>query len=429
MNFTVNKLDDSKVEIVFEIPAKEFDKSVNIAVGRVAQQVNIPGFRKGKAPRNVLEKRVGKDAILHEAYEVAAVPAFRQAIIDEKLDIVSRPEFELISMGENQSLNFKATFIVKPEVQLGEYKALKVETESKEITDEAVDNYLNNIRGRSATMTVCAEDHEIANGDTAVIDFEGFVEGVAFPGGEGKSYPLEIGSNSFIPGFEEQLIGKKAGEVIDVEATFPAEYHAADLAGKSAVFKVTIHELKHKELPELDDEFAKEVSDFETLAEYRADVRRMLADNASQAAERECDRKVIESALANAAVVIPQEMVEQRAEQMMHDFSERFTRQGISMEQYLQYTGMTIEALRSQHQDSARNETKYELVMEAIAKAEQLAVSDEEMGEELERIGAQHNMTADKVAALLRKNDRFDEVRQSLLWKKARELVIATSKA
>ena len=312
---------------------------------------------------------------------------------------------------------------------MGEYKALKVETESKEITDEAVDNYLNNIRGRSATMTVCAEDHEIANGDTAVIDFEGFVEGVAFPGGEGKSYPLEIGSNSFIPGFEEQLIGKKAGEVIDVEATFPAEYHAADLAGKTAVFKVTIHELKHKELPELDDEFAKEVSDFETLAEYRADVRRMLADNASQAAERECDRKVIESALANAAVVIPQEMVEQRAEQMMHDFSERFTRQGISMEQYLQYTGMTIEALRSQHQDSARNETKYELVMEAIAKAEQLAVSDEEMGEELERIGAQHNMTADKVAALLRKNDRFDEVRQSLLWKKARELVIATSKA
>ncbi|MFA6076007.1 MAG: trigger factor [Negativicutes bacterium] len=429
MKTTVTKLENNKVEINFELSTEKFDKVVNAAVAKVAQQVNIPGFRKGKAPRRILEKHVGSEALLQEAYELAAVPAFKQAIIDEKLAIVARPEFEMLEMAEGQPLKFKATVTVKPEATLGEYKAIKVDSEVKEVTEDAIDKYIENIRNRFANLIVCEPGTEVQKGDTAVIDFEGFVDGIAFPGGEGKSYQLEIGSNSFIPGFEEQVIGAKAGDVRDVEVVFPAEYHSEDLAGKAAFFKVTVHDVKRKELPELNDEFAKDASDFETLAEFREDVRRILSENAKVAAEREFDNAVIKIVLGNAKVEIPQEMIEDKTEEMLHDFSRRIEGQGIKIEQYLEYTGSNLEALKAQYTEGAAETLKYELTMEAIAKAENIEVSDLEMGEELEKIAAQHKLTADKAAALLRKNGRFEEVRESILLKKAKDFVLASAKA
>lgn len=429
MKTTVTKLENNKVEINFELSAEKFGKAVNAAVAKIAQQVNIPGFRVGKAPRHILEKHVGNEALLHEAYELAAVPAFKQAVVDEKLAIVARPEFEMIEMVEGQPLKFKAIVIVKPEASLGEYKAVKVEVQPREVTEEAIDKYIENIRNRFANMVVCESGYEVAKGDTAVIDFEGYVDGVAFPGGEGKSYPLEIGSNSFIPGFEEQIIGMKAGDVRDVEVVFPEGYHSEDLAGKAAVFKVTVHDVKRKELPELNDEFAKEASDFETLAEFREDVRRILTENAKTSAEREFDNAVIKAVVDGTTVEIPQEMIADKAEEMMHDFARRIEGQGIKVEQYLEYTGSSLATLKKQYNEGAAETLKYELTMEAIAKAENLQVSDLEMGEELEKIAAQHKMTADKVSALLRKNGRFEEVRDSLLLKKAKDFVIAGAKA
>ncbi|MEI6286417.1 MAG: trigger factor [Bacillota bacterium] len=429
MKTTVTKLENNKVEINFELSVEKFDKAVNTAVSKIAQQVNIPGFRKGKAPRRILEKHVGSEALMQEAYEIAAVPAFKQAVMDEKLAIVARPEFEMIEMVEGQPLKFKATIIVKPEAVLGEYKNVKVEVETKEITEAAIDAYIENIRNRFGNMIVCEPETEVKKGDTVVIDFEGFVDGIAFPGGEGKSYPLEIGSNSFIPGFEEQIIGAKAGDVRDVTVVFPEEYHAEELAGKAAVFKVTVHDVKRKELPEINDEFAKDASDFETIAEFREDVRRILSENAKTAAEREFDSAVLKIVLANSQVEIPQEMIEDKTEEMMHDFSRRIEGQGIKIEQYLEYTGSNLEALKAQYTEGAAETLKYELTMEAIAKLENIEVSDLEMGEELEKIAAQHKMTADKTAALLRKNGRFEEVRESILFKKARDFVLTSAKA
>ena len=429
MKTTVTKLENNKVEINFELSAEKFGKAVNTAVSKIAQQVNIPGFRKGKAPRRILEKHVGSEALMQEAYELAAVPAFKQAVINEKLAIVARPEFEMLEMAEGQPLKFKATVIVKPEAEVGEYKSIKVELNTKEVTEDAIDKYIENIRNRFGNMVVCPPDQEVQKGDTAVIDFDGYVDGMAFPGGEGKSYPLEIGSNSFIPGFEEQVIGAKSGEVRDVEVVFPAEYHAEDLAGKAAVFKVTVHDVKRKELPELNDEFAKDASDFETIAEFREDVRRILSENAKVAAEREFDAAVIKAVLNNAKVEIPKEMIEDKTEEMLHDFARRIEGQGIKIEQYLEYTGSNLEALKAQYAEGAAETLKFELTMEAIAKTENIEVSDLEMGEELEKIATQHKMTVDKTAALLQKNGRFEEVRDSLLYKKAKEFVLTSAKA
>ncbi|MCM0758346.1 MULTISPECIES: trigger factor [Sporomusa] len=423
MKVTAERIDNHKTVLNLEVPQAEVAKALEKAYRKLANQVNIPGFRKGKAPRKVIEMRIGKEALLDEAFEILAPEAYGKALAEQEIDPVGRPEIEVVTLAEDQPLVFKATVVKKPEVTLGQYKELAIEKTVAEVTEADIDSEIEKNRSRNAKMVV-VEDAELKQGDLAIIDFKGFIDGVPFEGGEGKSYPLEIGSGSFIPGFEDQLVGAKSGEEREVKVSFPEDYFVAELAGKEAAFTVNIHDIKRKELPELDDEFAKETSEFDTLAELKADIKNRLEQAAEAKAEREFRTAAIKTAVDNASLDVPEVMIENQIDTMIQDFDINLQQRGMKLDKYLEYTKMDMAALRNNYRDSALYNVKTDLVLEAIVKAEGLTANPEEMQQEIASMAANYQTTAEEIVKVIRQTGRFQALQDSVLRKKAAQLVI-----
>lgn len=423
MKVNMETIDQHNVVLEMEVPQLEVSKALDKAYHKIANQVNIPGFRKGKVPRAMLEKRIGKQALLDEAFEILAPQYYLKALDEQKIEPVSRPKIDVVTLQEDQALVFKATVTKKPEILLGEYKNLTVEQPAVEVTDEQVNSQLESLRSRHAKMVV-AEGAEIANGDFAIIDFEGFVDDVPFKGGSGKAYPLEIGSGSFIPGFEEQLLGAKTGEMRDVNVSFPEDYHASELAGKPAVFKVTIQDIKRKELPELDDEFAKDVSEFENLEELKADIKNKLEKAAQEKAENDYKNAAVKAAVDNVNVEIPEVMVEDRIDNMVGELDINLQNRGMQLDKYLEYVKMDMDTLRQNYRESAATNVKTDLLLEAVAKAEGLGVTTEEIDGEIAVMAQAYQATPKEVAKIIREQGRLDALAGSILRKKAANIII-----
>jgi len=395
------KLEGNRGVLTVEVSADKVNKGLDAAFQKVVKKVNVPGFRKGKVPRSLFEKRFGVESLYQDALDILLPEAYGNAIEETGIEPVDRPEIDIEQLEKGKDLIFKATVTVKPEVKLGEYKGLEIEEFDTTVTDEDVQKELEALQNRHAELVV-KEEGTAENGDTVVIDFEGFVDGEAFEGGKAENYTLELGSNTFIPGFEEQLIGVKAGESKDVEVTFPEEYHAADLAGKPAVFKVTVHEIKAKELPALDDEFAKDVDDeVETLDALKEKIKTRLEENKKHEAEHHVRDSVVEKAAENAEVDIPPVMIENEIDRMIQEFGQRLQMQGMNLDLYYQFSGQDEKALREQMKEEAEQRVKVNLTLEAIAKAENLEVTDEEINAELEKMANMYNMTADAIKRAL----------------------------
>ncbi|MBU9672924.1 trigger factor [Planococcus sp. CP5-4] len=387
--------------LTVEVPAEEVNGALDKAFKKVVKEINVPGFRKGKMPRQMFEKRFGVESLYQDALDFILPDAYANAVEEAGINPVDRPEIDIEKLEKNEPLVFTAKVTVKPEVELGEYKGLEVSKEDMNVTDEEIEEQLKESQERMAELTV-KEDGQIENGDTAVIDFEGFVDGEAFEGGAGNDYSLEIGSNSFIPGFEEQLVGAKTGEQKDVEVTFPEEYHAEELAGKSATFKVTVNEVKAKELPELNDEFAKELDEeVEGLDALRTKMKENLKAEKENASETQMRDQLVQKAAENATVEIPQAMIDSEIDRMMQDFEQRLSQQGMNKELYFQFSGQDEDALREQMKADAETRVRVSLTLEAIAKAENMEVTSEDIDKELEKMAGQFNMDAEQIKTAL----------------------------
>ncbi|MGM9926585.1 MAG: trigger factor [Bacillus sp. (in: firmicutes)] len=411
--------------LTVEVDAETVGKGLDAAFNKVVKQINVPGFRKGKMPRAMFEKRFGVEALYQDALDFILPEAYAAAVEEAGIDPVDRPEIDVEQMEKGQTLIFKATVTVKPEVKLGEYKGLEVEAVSTEVTEEDVNNELARMQERFAELVV-KEEGQAENGDTAVIDFEGFVDGVAFEGGKGENYSLELGSNSFIPGFEEQVVGLEAGQEKDIEVSFPEEYHAAELAGKPAVFKIKLHEIKTKQLPELDDEFAKDADEeVETLAELKEKTQKSLEESKKNEAENALREAVIEKATANAEIEIPEVMVETELDRMLQEFEQRLSMQGLNLELYFQFSGQDEAALKGQMKEDAEKRVRTNLVLEAIIATENLEVSDEEVNEEIAKMAEMYNMEVEQIKAAL---GNLEGVKSDLAFRKAIEFLAENSK-
>lgn len=405
MSLQVEKLEKNMVKLTIEASTEEFNAAVEKAYQKNRGKISVQGFRKGKAPRTIIEKMYGANIFFEDAANIIIPDAYEKAAKESDLEIVSQPEIDVVQIEKGKPFIFTATVAVKPEVTLGEYKGIEVEKAEIEVTEEDINTELDRVREQnSRTSTV--EDRAIENNDIAVIDFEGFVDGEAFEGGKGTDYSLVIGSHSFIDTFEEQLIGKKAGEDVEVNVTFPEEYQAKELAGKPALFKVTVKEVKVKELPELNDEFAQDVSEFETLADYKEDIKKNLYDRKHTAAMSAREEAVVDKVIENATMEIPDPMIDTQVRQMAEDFARRIQSQGLSMEQYFQFTGMDPKKFLDQIKPQALKRIQSRLVLEAIVKAENIEVSDEEMEKELEGMAAAYKMELDKIKELMGENEK-----------------------
>ncbi|MFF2447750.1 trigger factor [Neobacillus sp. NPDC058068] len=419
------KLEGNRGVLTVEVSAEKVGQGLDAAFQKVVKQVSVPGFRKGKMPRGMFEKRFGVDALYQDALDILLPEAYGNAIDETGIEPVDRPEIDIEQMEKGKELIFKATVTVKPEVKLGEYKGIEVEAFDTAVTEEDVANELKTLQERQAELVI-KEEAAAENGDTVVLDFEGFVNGEAFEGGKAENHTLELGSGSFIPGFEEQLVGVAAGESKDVEVTFPEEYHAAELAGKPAVFKVTVHEIKGKELPELDDEFAKDVDDeVETLDALKEKIKTRLEDSKKHEAEHHLRDTVVETAAANAEVEIPEVMVETEVNRMVQEFEQRLQMQGMNLELYSQFSGQDEKALREQMKEEAGNRVKINLTLEAIAKAENLEVSNEDVDSELEKMAGMYNMTVDSIKQAL---GGLEGIKADLQLKKAVDFLVENKK-
>ncbi|MGG0837366.1 trigger factor [Bacillus paralicheniformis] len=397
MSVKWEKQEGNEGVLTVEVDADTFNKALDDAFKKVVKQVSIPGFRKGKVPRGLFEQRFGVEALYQDALDILLPVEYPKAVEEAGIEPVDRPEIDVEKIEKGENLIFTAKVTVKPEVKLGEYKGLGIEKDDTAVTDEDVQNELKSLQERQAELVV-KEDGKVEEGDTVVLDFEGFVDGEAFEGGKAENYSLEIGSGSFIPGFEDQLVGLEAGAEKDVEVTFPEEYHAEELAGKPAVFKVKIHEIKAKELPELNDEFAKDVDEeVETLAELTEKTKKRL----EEAKENEADAKLREElavkAAENAEADIPQAMVDTELDRMMKEFEQRLQMQGMNLELYFQFSGQDENALKEQMKEDAEKRVKSNLTLEAIAKAENLQVTDEEVEEELSKMAEAYNMPVENI--------------------------------
>ena len=395
MSLQVEKLEKNMAKLTIEVPAAELDKAIKTVYNKQKGHFNVPGFRKGKVPYNMVEKMYGAVIFYEEAANELIPTAYAKAYEECGLDIVSQPEINVVQIEKGKPFIFTAEVAVKPEVTLGEYKGLEVEKTSTRVTQKEVDARIQEEAEKNARTIVV--ERPVQDGDEVVLDFEGFVDGEAFEGGKGENYPLTIGSGSFIPGFEEQLVGVEAEKEVEVNVTFPEEYHAENLAGKAAVFKCTVHEIKAKELPEIDDEFAAEVSEFDTLDEYKADVKAKIKEEKAAEAKAKKEDQAVEKAIANATMEIPAAMIETQAQQIIDDFARRLQSQGLNMEQYLQFTGMTVEKLLEDARPQAQKRIETRLVLEAVAKAENIEISDEKLDEELAKMAASYGMEVDKL--------------------------------
>jgi trigger factor len=422
MKVNAEKIDKYTTVLEIEVDAVKVNKAFERAFQKLSQTVSIPGFRKGKAPRKIIETRVGKDAIKEEALDFAIPESYSAALKEVNIEPVDRPDLDIVQMEENKPLIYKATVVGKPEVQLGEYKGIKVEKPAPTVTDEEMLEQLHSLQQRHAKVVVM-DGAEVNNGDFAIIDFEGFVDGEAFKGGKAESYPLEVGSGSFIPGFEEQLLGAKAGEKRTVKATFPVEYFVPELAGKEAEFQVTVKDVKRKELPELDDDFAKEASEFATIEELKADTRNKLEEKAAARIQREYNDNVMKQVVDNAEVDIPGVMIDQRSARMLSDFTLNLRQRGLSLEEYLEHAKTTVSELKEKYNEAAKDAVKRDLVLEAIAKAENVEVTNEDIQAEVERIASMYQTTPKEVLDILVSEQRLSDVRYNVSLNKTAQLI------
>jgi trigger factor len=422
------KLEGNRGVLTIEVSADKVNEGLDAAFKKVVKQINVPGFRKGKMPRGMFEKRFGVEALYQDALDFIFPDAYMTAIDETGIEPIAQPEnvdFDLEQMGKDKDFTFKATVQVKPEVILGEYKGLEVEEIDTTVSEEDVQKELEALQNRHAELVVKEEGTAVL-GDTVVIDFEGFVDGEAFEGGKGENYSLELGSGSFIPGFEEQLVGVAAGESKDVEVTFPEEYHAAELAGKPAVFKTTVHEIKGKELPALDDEFAKDVDDeVETLDALKEKIKTRLEDSKKHEAEHNLQDTVVEKAAENAQVELPEVMIDNEVNRLLQDFEQRLQMQGMNLQLYYQFSGQDEEALREQMKADAEKNVRVRLTLEAIAKAENLEVSEEDVNAELEKMAGMYNMPVDNIKKAL---GGTEGIKEELKYKKAIDFLVENKK-
>lgn len=392
-------------KLTIEVSAEELEKAIQGAYLKQRNKISVPGFRKGKVPRQMIEKMYGVGIFYEDAANALIPTAYGKAYDECELDIVSQPKVEVVQLEKGKPFIFTAEVAVKPEVTLGEYKGLSVDKVSNRVTAKEIDAKLEEEQKKNA-RTVVVEDRAVQDGDEVVLDFEGFVDGVAFEGGKGENYPLTIGSGSFIPGFEEQLIGAEAEKEVEVNVTFPEEYHSEDLAGKAAVFKCTVHEIKAKELPELDDEFAAEVSEFDTLDAYKADIKAKIKEQKIADGNRKKEDQAVEKAVANATMEIPEAMIDTQVNQMAQDFAQRIQQQGLSMERYFQFTGMTAESMMEELRPQAVKRIETRLVLEAIAKAENIEITDERIDEELAKMAEAYKMEVEKLKEFMGENEK-----------------------
>lgn len=421
MSLQVEKLEKNMAKLTIETEAAEFEKAVEKAYQKEKKKISIPGFRKGKVPRQMVERMYGKEIFFEEAANIVIPDAYDKAVDECEEEIVSSPKIEVIQIEAGKPFIFTATVALKPEVKLGEYKGVKVEVMDTTVTDEEVDAEINRERENNA-RNITVDDRPVQDGDMTTLDFEGFVDGVAFEGGKGESYPLTIGSGAFIPGFEEQLVGAKLGEETEVKVTFPEDYQAEHLQGKEAVFKCTVKEIKAKELPELNDEFASDISEFETLAEYREDVKKNLEEKKQKDAKNEKQDAAVKAAVDAAEMEIPEAMLETQQKQMVDEFAQRITMQGIAMDQYMQMTGATYEQMVDRIKPQAEERIRSRLVLEAVAEAEKLEPTEEEYEEELKVMADVYQMEVDKVRDLMGEREKKN-ILKDLAVRKAAEFI------
>lgn len=427
MNVTVERV-ENEATLKITAPAAEVNAGYKKAVQKIADQVNIPGFRKGKAPRAIIEMYYGKEAVKQEAFEIVANKAYSEALDQEKLIPVSDPKVEESTFEEGKDMELTIKVTLKPEPELGEYKGLHVEKKEVEVTDEQVDAQIKDMMSRDAKMVVAEEGAVIEKGDFAIIDFAGTVDGEPFSGGEGKGYPLEVGSNSFIPGFEDQLVGLSKGDSTDVEVTFPEDYFVKDLAGKEAIFKVNIQDVKRKELPELNDEYVASKTDFKTVEELRANYKERMQKAAEANAKAEYEHELIDLAVANAKFSVPEIMIEDKISQMVEEMKMSLESRKMSLDMYMQYTGLDMAKIRENQRPVAEENVKTDLVLDAIAKAEDIQVDMADVDAEIAAISAQHGASPEEVKKIIKGNGTMGLLLANILRRKAAHVVIDSAK-
>ena len=426
MSVKVETLEKNMAKLTIEVAAEEFEKALQAAFNKQKSKISIPGFRKGKVPRQMVEKMFGPEYFYEEAANILIPVEYEKAAAESGVEIVSRPVIDIEQIEKGKAFIFTAEVAVKPEVTLGAYKGIEVEKAAVEVTEEEVAAELEKEREKNA-RTISVEDRAVENGDMIMLDFEGFVNGVAFEGGKGENYPLTIGSGAFIPGFEEQLVGAEIGKELEVNVTFPEEYQAKELAGCAAVFKCKVNEIKVKELPELDDDFAQDVSKFDTLAEYKEDIQAKLAANKADAAKRAKEDAVIEKIIENATMEIPEAMIDTQARQLVDEFAQRVQAQGLSFEQYLQFTGMNLDTALEQMKPNAVKRIQSRLVLEAVVKAENIEISDEDVKAEIAKMAETYKMDVEKLAEMMNDEEK-KQIQMDMAIEKAVELVTEAAK-
>lgn len=426
MSVQVEKLEKNMAKLTVEVSTEDFKAAIKKAYNKTKNRFAIPGFRKGKASQAVIEKMYGEAVFYEDAADEAINSTYAQAMKESGLDIVSRPEITVEQIGKDQAFIYSALVAVKPEVTLGEYKGVEVEKADAAVTAEDVEAELKRVQEQNARL-LTVEDRPVADGDQTVIDFEGFVDGKGFEGGKAEDYPLTIGSHSFIDTFEEQLIGKNIGEECEVNVTFPTEYHATELAGKPAMFKVTVKEIKVKELPALDDEFASEVSEFDTLDEYKQDIEKKLQERKEKAAASQNEDRVVAKVVENASMEIPEKMIDAQVDNMLRETAQRMQSQGLSMDLYMKYTGMTADQMKDQMRPEAVKRIQTRLVLEAVVKAENIETSEEKLDEEIAKMAEAYKMEADKLKSYMTDSDK-DQMKQDLAVQAAVDLLVSEAK-
>ncbi|MBD5521556.1 MAG: trigger factor [Lachnospiraceae bacterium] len=426
MSLQVEKLEKNMAKLTIEVGAEELEKAIQSAYQKQKSKISIPGFRKGKVPRQIIEKMYGKEIFYEDAVNELIPDAYEKALDECEEDIVSSPQIDVTQIEAGKPFIFTATVALKPEVKLGKYKGVKVDKIDIDVTDDEINEVVERERDNNA-RNIAVEDRPVKDGDMTMIDFEGFVDGVAFEGGKGEDYPLTIGSGAFIPGFEEQLVGAELGKEVEVNVTFPEDYHADNLKGKAAVFKCTVKEIKEKELPDVDDEFASEVSEFDTLAEYKESIKKDLEEKKAKEAKDAKEDAVIDAIIEASEMDIPDAMIETQQKQMVDEFAQRISMQGLSMEQYLQFTGTNYNQMVEQVKPQAEKRIKSRLVLEAVAAAENLEVTDEEYDKEIEVMAEAYQMDVDKVKEMLGEREAKN-IRKDLLVRKAADFVVENAK-
>ncbi|MEH2931127.1 trigger factor [Candidatus Ventrimonas sp. KK005] len=426
MSLQVEKLEKNMAKLTVEVPAEQFDEALKTSYKKNRGRFNIPGFRKGKAPQALIEKMYGPGVLYEDAVNEIINQTYRDAAKESGLDIVSRPDIEVEKVEKGQNVVYTALVALKPEVTLGEYKGIEVERARPEVTDADLEAELKKVQEQNSRL-VSVEDRPVENGDQVVIDFDGYIDGIPFEGGKAEDYSLTIGSHSFIDTFEDQLIGKNREEEVEVQVSFPESYHAKELAGKPAIFKVVIHEIKAKELPELDDEFAGEVSEFETLEEYKADLKAKLSETKQKQATTENENNVLEKVVANASMEIPEAMIEEQISGTLEDYARRMQSQGLTMEQYMQFTGMTLDKLRADIRPQAEKRIRTRLVLEAVVAAENIEVPEEAIDAEIEKMATLYKMDAEKTRELMGETG-LNRMREDLAVQEAIDFLVAEAK-